>query len=66
VHGRSQRWYKGGVLIRFGFGFGFGSGLVEWGVRERESPLSETLGGGSGGGGGRGFSLGGLLVGLVR
>jgi hypothetical protein len=63
VHGRSQRWYKGGVLIRFGFGFG--SGLVEWGVRERESPLSETLGGGSGGGG-RGFSLGGLLVGLVR
>jgi hypothetical protein len=28
--------------------------------------LSETLGGGSGGGGGRGFSLGGLLVGLVR
>lgn len=60
MHGRSQRWYKGGVLIRFG------SGLVEWGVRERESPLSETLGGGSGGGGGRGFSLGGLLVGLVR
>lgn len=51
-------------MIRFGFGFG--SGLVEWGVRERESPLSETLGGGSGGGGGRGFSLGGLLVGLVR